>query len=65
MNLLFLHPANKNPPVQSAKHPVVHNEPAHNLNEGSEFLDDAIRTEDLPVIYTELSVAAGSPQNLL
>ena len=65
MNLLFLHPANKNPQAPSDKHPVIHNEPLHNTNEGSEFLDDAIRTEDLPVIYTELSVAAGSPQHLL
>ena len=34
-------------------------------NEGSEFLDDAIRTHDQPLIYTEESVAAGSPRYLL
>ena len=65
MNLLFLHPAGNNRQAQSDKHPVVHNEPSHNMNEGSEFLDDAIRTEDLPLIYTEESVAVSSPQNLL
>ncbi|OQP59548.1 hypothetical protein A3860_37175 [Niastella vici] len=65
MNLFFLHPAFKNRRDRLNEHPVVHYEPAHNTNEGSEFLDDAIRTEDLPLVYTEESVAAGSPQQLL
>jgi hypothetical protein len=65
MNLLFLHPAGNNRQAQSDTHPVVHNEPSHNMNEGSEFLDDAIRIEDLPIIYTEESIAVSSPKNLL
>ena len=65
MNLFFLHPTDKNLNDQSDIHTVVHNEPPHNTNEGSEFLDDAIRMEDLPLMYTEESIAAGSPQNLL
>jgi hypothetical protein len=65
MNLFFLHPAVKHLQERPNEHPVVHNEPSHNMNEGSEFLNDAIRTEDLPVIYTEESIAAGSPKNLL
>ena len=65
MNLFFLHPAIKREPAMPNNHPVVHYEPAHNTNEGSEFLDDAIRTEDLPIVYTEESIAAGSPKQLL
>lgn len=33
--------------------------------EGSEFLDDAIRTVEQPFLYTEESIAAGSPDHLL
>lgn len=47
------------------KHPIVRNEPAHDTIEGCEFLDDAIRMHDLPIMYTEVSVAAGCPENLL
>jgi len=65
MNLSFLHPASRLLRAQSEEHPIVHNEPEHNINEGSEFLDDAIRVEDVPLTYTEESVAAGSPRNLL
>jgi len=65
MKLLFLHPADSDLKDQSDKHSVVHNEPSHNMNEGSEFLDDAIRIEDLSFTHTEESVAAGSPQHLL
>lgn len=65
MKLLFLHPHAKNLKNKSEEHPVVHIEPARYTSEGSEFLDDAIRMEDLPLIYTEESVAAGSPYYLL
>jgi hypothetical protein len=66
MNLFFLHPAAKNGNNQPDKHTSVQpHEPPHNTIEGSEFLDDAIRMEDLPVTYTEQSIAAGSPKNLL
>jgi hypothetical protein len=40
--------------------------PAHDTMEGAEFMDDALRFEDeLPRIQTELSVASGSPEQLL
>ena len=66
MNLFFLHPADKNRKAQPDKHTHVQpHGPIHDTSEGSEFLDDAIRMEDLPVIYTEESMAAGSPLNLL
>jgi hypothetical protein len=65
MNLFFLHPDTKNLKDNSEKHSIVHNERAHYVNEGSEFLDDAIRMHDQPFMYTEESVAAGCPENLL
>jgi hypothetical protein len=37
----------------------------HNITEGSEFLDDVIRTHDQPVMYTEESIAVGCPDDLL
>ena len=64
MNLFFLHPAPKNLKEQSDKHTLVHNEPVQNADEGSEFLDDAIRMEELPLFYAEESAATESPQNL-
>jgi hypothetical protein len=63
MQHFFLHPVLKDPAEDHALVPL--HEPAHNTNEGSEFLDDAIRMEDLPIIYTEESIATGSPYNLL
>ena len=39
---------------------------AHDTMEGAEFMDDALRFEDeLPLMQTEVSVASGSPEQLL
>jgi hypothetical protein len=65
MNPFLLHPPAKQLKEPSDRHMVVRNEPPHNTNEGSEFLDDAIRIEDLPLVYTEESIAVSSPRNLL
>jgi hypothetical protein len=66
MIFYFLYPAAHNLHVPSDEHQLVPlHEPAHNTNEGSEFLNDALRMEDQPVVYTEESMAAGSPGNLL
>lgn len=45
---------------------VVLDESVHNITEGSEFLDDAIRMKEQPFIYlyTEESIAPGRPKNL-
>lgn len=62
MHFPFLHHVRSNaeePP------PVVNHEPESFSMEGSEFLDDAIRMEDLMPVRTEEIVAAGSPGNLL
>jgi hypothetical protein len=43
----------------------LHDSP-HDTMEGAEFMDDALRFEDeVPVMQTEISVAAGSPEQLL
>jgi hypothetical protein len=66
MQLFLLHPDEKDQKDQSEEHPLVPlHEPLHNTNEGSEFLDDVIRMKDQPLVYTEESIAAGSPKNLL
>lgn len=43
----------------------LHNSP-HDTMEGAEFMDDALRFEDeVPPMQTEVSMAAGSPGQLL
>jgi hypothetical protein len=44
---------------------VVLHEPEHNTYEGSEFLDDAIRLKDQPLMHSEESIAVGCPEYLL
>lgn len=66
MIFFFLHPVAHGPHVPSDEHQLVplHEHP-HNTNEGGEFLDDSLRMDDQQVVYTEESIAAGSPENLL
>lgn len=61
----FLHPLKLK--LQDAnEHPLIAiHEPLRNTNEGSEFLDDALRMEDLILTPTEECIAAGSPYGLL
>ena len=59
----FLHPSRY--PKEEDFVPVVTHRPPINTMEGSEFLDDAIRMEDLPLTRSEESVAAGSPEKVL
>ena len=63
MHFLFLHPFKRNLREEQAL--VSVQEPPRNTSEGSEFLDDAIRMEDMQVMATEECVAAGSPKILL
>jgi hypothetical protein len=44
---------------------IALHEHEHNTNEGSEFLDDALRMREQPLQYVEKSIAVGSPENLL
>ena len=60
MNLFFIHYPAKNPEDKQGEHtliPLQNHE--HDTNEGSEFIDDAIRTEDLPALYTEEDITDG------
>ena|SRR5688572_5994971 len=68
MHISFIHPFKlnfQNEHTQIAE--ATFHEPLHDTSEGSEFLDDALRMEDLSFspYKTEESVAAGSPPNLL
>jgi len=64
MHFSFLHPRKKEP---QEEHPLVplHEAPDRNTSEGGEFLDDALRMEDMVLTPVELSIAAGSPEKLL
>lgn len=64
MNLHFLHHPAKNQKDEPAKHTLVpFDEPLHNTIEGSEFLDDAIRMKEQPLMVTEASIASESLEN--
>jgi len=65
MNLFLQHPDTKNMIATPVDHSIPHNGPEPYSNEYSEFPDEAIRTHNLLLMYTETSVAAGSPPNLL
>ena len=63
MHFPFIHSITNNHQPEEHRLVATH-EPQSISVEGSEFLDDALRMEDLP-LRTEISVAAGSPANLL
>ena len=66
MHLFFLHPDTKDPKDQVNKHTLLpFHEQSYNTSDGGEFLDDAIRMEDLSIIHTEESIAGESLYNLL
>ena len=65
MNLFFFYSAGENLKDKSDKHALSINELPHDMNEGSEFLDDAIRMKDLPLIFSEEKIDAGRTWNLL
>ena len=60
MNLFFIHRSPKNPGDEGEEHTLVplHNH-EYNTNEGGEFLNDAIRIEDMPEVYTEENITDG------
>jgi hypothetical protein len=65
MNFFFLHLLTKKRKEESGRHtPVSVLDSDHNITEGNEFLDDAIRMKEQPLMYAEESVAAGSPEGL-
>jgi len=63
MNLFFLHHSIKDLNDKAGEHTLVLlQEQQHNITEGGEFLDDAIRMKEQPLAYTEVSIAPGSPE---
>jgi hypothetical protein len=66
MSFFFFHIPVENRKEEAQTRPVIADEEQlRNITEGSEFLDDALRMKDQPLVYTEESVAAGSPEYLL
>jgi hypothetical protein len=65
MHFSFLHPFKLNLREMEEPPTVVVHTAAHNTSEGGEFLNDALRMEDIILTPTEESVAAGSPSQLL
>lgn len=65
MKFFFSHLFERNQKNEQDEHAeVAIDESLHNITEGGEFLDDAIRMTEQPLTYTEESVAAGSPRSL-
>jgi len=65
MKPFFLYSADENMNDQSAKNASTINRLPSNMNQGSEFLDDAIRMKELPLIFSEEKIDAGRTWNLL
>lgn len=65
MNPFFFHQQAKQQVDELNKHILIIHEHPNNTTEGSEFLDDAIRMVDQPLMYTEEAIAAGCPEDLL
>ena len=60
MNLFFIHHPANNPEGAADEHILVPlQNHRQNTNEGSEFLDDAIRIEDLPESDMEENITDG------
>jgi hypothetical protein len=66
MNFIFFHIPPGNREVGGDIHALITDEEQlRNITDGSEFLDDAIRMKEQPlVMHTEESIAPGSPENL-
>ena len=64
MNTSFLYPDGENLEDQSDEHTWADSEPEHSISEGSEFLDDAIRMKDMPLIFSEEKIDAGGARYL-
>jgi len=62
MNPFFLHPNGENLIDQSDIHMQAESQPIHSISEGSEFLDDALRMKEMPLIFSEEKVdISGAP----
>jgi hypothetical protein len=64
MNTIFLYPDGENLKDQSDIPTQDENEPVRSMSEGSEFLDDAIRMKEMPLIYSVKKVDTRDAWNL-
>ena len=64
MNPFFVNHADENLKDQSHKHLLTINEPPNSMDEGSEFLDDAIRMKDLPLMFSDEKIDTGGARYL-
>ena len=65
MNFSFSHQSEEQQKNQQDSHTIAAvDESLHNITDGGEFLDDALRMIDQPLMYTKESVAPGSPKGL-
>ena len=60
MNPFFLYPDGENLEDQSDGHTWVDNQPLHSISEGGEFLDDAIRMKEMPLMFSEEKINVGA-----
>jgi len=65
MHFSFLHPFKLDLRNTETPPAVVSYAVEHNTSEGGEFLNDALRMEDIVLTPFEESIAAGSPNRLL
>ena len=66
MNLFFIYHSTKNAETEPGERMLLPlQNQKHNTNEGSEFLDDAIRMKEQLLLYMQESVAAAWPENSL
>ncbi|HTE29027.1 MAG TPA: hypothetical protein VK666_01545 [Chryseolinea sp.] len=66
MKLFFLHLPVKGIQDEPDEHAPVTIREEYNTSEGGEFLNDAIRMEDQPLImHTEESIGVGNPKDFL
>lgn len=65
MKFFFFQNTTKKSNDETGKHELVKiEEHEHDITQGGEFLDDAIRMKEQPLMFAEESIAPGSAQNL-
>ncbi len=64
MNPFFVNHADEDLKDQSDKDLFAINKPPYSMDEGSEFLYDAIRMKDLPLMFSDEKIDSGRIRNL-
>lgn len=64
MNSFLLNPFDEDLNDQSDGHTQADSEAVHSMNEGSEYLDDAIRMIDLPLMFSDEKIDSGGSRYL-